>query len=525
MRPAETLNPSDVVMRSDSRLACGTGRWIGLVLLGALLALLSVHAAGVFLDFMASIRYPFQWDYGEGIVWQQAALIPGPLMYSNSQSLPFIVFHYPPLFYLLARAALWIQPDFLSAGRLVSSLSAVLIAIAVAGLVWISARRPSRAIAAAEFAIALATGLLVLCLHAVHNWGMLMRVDMAAIAFGMMGLVVGAWANGRFWGTAMALLICVASVFTKQTQLPVGVAVFLVALLRNPCGALCAAALAGVFGLGALGLMQGLTERGFLHNIIGYNINSFSPRHAYWVFWPERSSFLFMALMLIAAGATLLGLFQRRPTDPRLPAIGQFLLPFRLADRAMTSRAMLLVHFALASLMLFTALKSGAFFNYLLDWLCVGCVLIGVLLCDLVGTGWRFSLVTALLIPGVLNLPFREIPVRIPQQQLDRQAALVDRIAAAKKPVASEDMTLLMRAGTPVIFEPAIVTELASLGRWDEEPLVNMIRSGGFAFMITTEDTPGGSLHRTPAVDAAMRRAYPRVERFGPELWLHLPLN
>ena len=28
-------------------------------------------------------------------------------------------------------------------------------------------------------------GLLLLCLHAVHNWGMLMRVDMAAIAFGV----------------------------------------------------------------------------------------------------------------------------------------------------------------------------------------------------------------------------------------------------------------------------------------------------------------------------------------------------
>jgi hypothetical protein len=510
-------------MRSDSRLACGIGGWIGLVLLGVLLALLSVHAAGVFFDFMASIRYPFQWDYGEGIVWQQAVLIPGPLMYSNSQGLPFIVFHYPPLYYLLVRAALSIQPDFLSAGRLVSSLSAVVIAISVAGLVWISARCPSRPIARAELAIATAAGLLVLCLHAVHNWGTLMRVDMAAIAFGMMGLLVGAWADGRFWGTAMALLICVASLFTKQTQLPVGVAVFLVALLRNPRGALCAAALAGIFGLGALGLMQGLTEGGFLHNIVGYNINGFSPRYAYWVFWPERNSFLFMALMLTAGGATLLGLFYRRPTDPRLSAIRQLLLRLRLADRATTGRAMLLLHFALASLMLFTALKSGASFAYLLDWLCVGCVLIGVLLCDLIGTGWRFSLVTALLILGVLNQPFREIPERIPREQLDRQATLVRRIAAAEKPVASEDMTLLMRAGKPVIFEPAIVTELASLGRWDQGPLVNMIRSGGFAFMITTENTPGGSPRRTPAVDAAMREGYPRVEQFGPGLWLHLP--
>jgi hypothetical protein len=268
-------------MRSDPRLEPGIGDWIGLLLLGTVLALLSVHTAGVILDFMASIRYPFQWDYGEGIVWQQAVLIPGPRMYSNSQGLPFIVFHYPPLYYLLARAALWLQPDFLSAGRLVSSLSTGLIAISVAGLVWISARCPSPPIARVEFAIALAAGLLVFCLHAVRNWGVLMRVDMAAIAFGMMGLVVGAWANGRFCGTAIALMLCVASVFTKQTQLPVGVAVFVVALLSNPRGALAAAALAGIFGLGVLGLMQGLTEGGFLHHIIGYNINGLSPRHAY----------------------------------------------------------------------------------------------------------------------------------------------------------------------------------------------------------------------------------------------------
>jgi hypothetical protein len=493
------------------------------VLLGIFLALLSVHAEGVLLDFMASIRYPFQWDYGEGIVWQQAVLIPGPRMYSNSQGLPFIVFHYPPLFYLLSRAALSIQPDFLSAGRFVSSVSAVLIAISVAGLVWISARCPIRPAARGEFAIALAAGLLVLCLHAVHNLGLQMRVDMAAIAFGMMGLIVGAWANGRFWGTAMALLICVASLFTKQTQFPVGIAVFLVALLRNPRGALYAAALAGIFGLAALGLMQELTEGGFLHNIIRYNINRFSPRHAFWVLWPERSSFLVMALMLVAGGATLLRLIQQPPTDSRLPAIGQLLLRLRFADRPTTARAMLLLHFALASLMLFTALKSGASFNYLLDWLCVGCVLIGVLLCDLLVTEWRFSLVMALLILAVLNLPFREIPDRIPQEQLDRQAELVRRIAVAEKPVASEDMSLLMRAGKPVIFEPAIVTELTSLKQWDEGPLVDMIRSGGFAFMITTENTPGGSVRRTPAVDAAMRDAYPRVEQFSPGLWLHLP--
>jgi hypothetical protein len=53
---------------------------VGVVLLGILLALLSVQVSGVCLDFIAAIRYPFGIDYGEGIVWQQAMLIPGPRM-------------------------------------------------------------------------------------------------------------------------------------------------------------------------------------------------------------------------------------------------------------------------------------------------------------------------------------------------------------------------------------------------------------------------------------------------------------
>src|SRR5690242_13667235 len=86
------------------------------LLLAALLVLLSMHVVGVVADSVTAIRYPFELDYGEGIVWQQAALIPGPKMYGTSTELPFIVFHYPPLFHLLARGAGAIMPDLLSAG-------------------------------------------------------------------------------------------------------------------------------------------------------------------------------------------------------------------------------------------------------------------------------------------------------------------------------------------------------------------------------------------------------------------------
>ncbi|MGC2412336.1 MAG: hypothetical protein WA459_06535 [Stellaceae bacterium] len=495
-----------------------TRRWICLGLLGALLAVLLVRAVGVFHDFAATIRFPFELEYGEGIVWQQAALIPGPHMYGASQDLPFIVFNYPPLYYLLARAALSIEPSFLAAGRLVSALGAVLIALSVAALVRISARGGGRPIARAEWAIALATGLLVLRLYTVHDWSLLMRVDMAAIALSMLGLLAGALANGRFWGTTAALLVCVAAVFAKQTQLPAGAAVFLIALMRNPRGALGAAAIAGLVGLAELGLMQWLTDGGFLLNIVGYNINRYSLLHAYQLFLAEeRANLPFMALMPIAAVAIVLGLYGQPPAE-------------RQADRATTARLMVLTHFTLASLMLLFAGKSGANSNFFLDSDCVGCVLIGVMLCDLVGAEWRSSVaatppILALMILGVLILPQRDIPDAALEQQLIPMTALLSRVAAATKPVASEDMTLLMRAGKPLLFEPAIVTELATLGRWDEGPLVAMIRSGGFAFMITTDNTLGGSERRTPAVDAAMREAYPRVEQPTPFLWLHLPPN
>ena len=476
-----------------------------------LVALLAERLAGFSLDAVAALRYPFGLEYGEGLVWQQASLIPGPLMYGNSRGLPFIVFEYPPLYHLLTRAALWVQPDFLAAGRLVSVISAATTALSVAALVWLCGRRGDRSTARVQLAIAVASPLLMLCLPQVHRWSHLMRVDMAAAALGMAGLLVAVLADGRRLGTTMALLLCVASMFTKQTQLPFGVAVFVVALRRDPRGAVWAAGVAGSFGIAALALLEDVTAGGFLHHIIGYNINRFySPRIAFWgVFWPDRDSFPFIGLMLVAAAT--LGLDLRRERLARESLAG-------------TARAMLLLAFVLANLMLVTTLKHGASSNYLIDWLCLGGALIGVLLCDLVAMPWRFSLVAALLILALWNLPFRDLSDADLQQRYAREAALVQRIAAAQKPVASDDISLLLRAGKGMLFEPAIVTELALLGKWDETPLVKMIRSHGFAFMVTGDDFKGGGFfRRTPGVDAAMRQAYPLTEQIAPDLWLHLP--
>jgi hypothetical protein len=344
-------------------------------------------------------------------------------------------------------------------------------------------------------------------------------VDMIAVALGLAGVAIAAWSDGKLWGATGGLLLCVASVYCKQTELPAGIAVFVVMLLRRPRAAIGAASIAASSALSVLGFMQWVTSGGFLDNIIGYNVNRLAWANLDDVFWPERTSFPLMVLMPIAAYYVFRTVLATSPQDARS------LFRVRLANRATVARAMVLLHFALATLMLVTVFKSGGNCNYLLDWLCVGSVLMGVWLCDLRHAGRHFGAVVGLIILCLLPLPVRQMPDEFPRADLVRQSALVRRIAAATGPVASENMTLLMLAGKSVIIEPAIVTELASVGRWNEQPLVRMIASRGFAFMITTDDVHGATPHRTLAVDTAMRLAYPRVEQAGPTLWLHLPPN
>ena len=74
-----------------------------------------------FLDqSLFALRYPYDLDYGEGIVWQQMLMIPGGQMYGDITRFPYIVFHYPPVFHLAVRVVAELGLDGLVAGRIVS---------------------------------------------------------------------------------------------------------------------------------------------------------------------------------------------------------------------------------------------------------------------------------------------------------------------------------------------------------------------------------------------------------------------
>ncbi len=505
VRGAETASPPRAEVRAV-RLAT----YALLVLLCVLLP----HVLGVLLDYAYGTTSPLELDYGEGIVWQQAVLIPGPRMYAASQDLPFIVFHYPPVYYLLTHLAGAFAPNLLVAGRCVSVCATLLTGVLAGTLVYLSAggARWTR------LGIAASVGCLVPCLHAVHLWGGLMRVDATAIAFSLAGLAVGLARPGRFANILAGLLLCTVAVFTKQTQMSAGVALCLVSLCLNARATLAAAAVTVTLAVAAAAWLQMVTAGGFLQNVVGYNINRFSLRTAYGIFRDERTSAPVM-LLILPAGLVVAADLRRtwRQASGWRPFV---------RDAGAVRRAGLLAYVLLTGGTLLAVFKSGGNFNYLIEWLCAGCIMVGVALCRLTldarEAAWRPAVMLAVLTASVAWLPLRQTLGLYDAAKLQHYAALIDRIAQASKPVSSENMTLLIQAGKQVVYEPAIVTELAELGRWDESSLVAMIRAQAFAFMLTADDTPSLLTRRTAGVDAAMREAYPCDVRLDTALWVHL---
>ena len=475
----------------------------------AIAALIHVaRSSGVVADFWDAVRYPFEIDYGEGIVWQQAELFGTGRMYAPVTGFPFLVFHYPPLYYALVAAIRPVFDDGLAAGRAVSAMSSMGLATLVACIV-VRASPPRAPLLLAGIA-----GLSVLCSGNVWTWGLLMRVDLVAIALSFLGLLIAHRSGGRFAPTAVALLACTAAVFTKQLQVSAGIAVFAVSFMQRPRSALLAAGCVGSAGLAGLAWLQWRTMGGFLHHIVDYNVNPLSLRYLAGVLQIESRDTLLLALGLVSAVQVW----------RRLPA-WQNLITQTRSNPVTASRVLSLGHYGLCALTLLTAAKQGSNANYFIEFLASGGVLTGLAAVAWFQAGrWRWlGYQQAVLCVAALATPYREMPALERAQDSAAQWAVVARIRQAHGPVASENMTLLLRAGRPVEYEAAIVTQLANSGAWDQAPLLAMIRERRFAFMITIDDRLTPVSLRTPAVEATMRIAYPTAESVAPGIWINLP--
>ena len=481
--------------------------------LAALTVAVLVLAAklALFLAFAAkAVRFPYELDYGEGIVWQQMLLMFDGRGYGAIDGLPAIVFHYPPVFHgLVMGTSKAFALDPLAAGRLVS-LAATLVAGAFVGLIAyrLARREADRRTATLS---ATAGGLIALAFLPVSIWAPLMRVDMVAMALSLAGLHCGLAALERPRMVLLAALCFVAAVYTKQTSLAAPAATFLVLLLVRPRTAFTGIAACLILGLAALGALAWATDGGFLRHIFLYNINRFDTSRLIWIPQMAAAHMMFFAAVGVGLFAGLSGRFPAFRAERSLRALRSDLA----APGGDGAFLMLLVYLLAATATLAMVAKSGASINYLIEWMLASAIFAGLGLAALAGRPKARRL--ALLLPLAVAFQAVLVPAEpgfaaaMTASRTRELEQLSAQIAAASRPVISDDMVILLRSGKEVQWEPAIFAELASTGAWDERPFVERIRRREFAFFVTV----GGRGSRlfdsryTPAVADAIAAAYP----------------
>jgi hypothetical protein len=487
------------------RLTAGAS---GLLMIAGLLYFASFDLRGA----GAVVTYPFGLDYGEGIVWQQALLIPGQRMYGPIDHLPFIVFHYPPVYHLMTRAVMAFGVDPLVAGRTVSVAATAMIAISIAWLV--AAGLAGRVGRSAVLVGAVIGAPLPLSLSPVEYWFPLMRVDMLAIALAFLGVVFAVRAEQQPGWLAPAMLAFVLSVYTKQTELCAPAAALVVLLMVRPRAAILAGLGGAIFGLAALAWLEWLTGGGFLRHILAYNVNTWKFA---WLVSRLREVAIY-SILLAAAVAGLAASWHGPGTAKRsiiVPLVSVWLLLSLVMSVA-------------------TVGKIGSAGNYFIELICVCAVAVGML----VGLCWQAVIGSqgsrdVVLRVGLVCLAFSLVAVMVKRppyyltHNLDPETTairenLVREIARQDRPVLSEDMVLSLRGGQEVPIELAIFHELAQVGVWDQRHLLDLIDTHSFAFLITTTDKIYSPHWYTPELLAAMARAYPRVETRGPYV-VHYP--
>ena len=469
------------------------------------------------------VTFPDQFDYGEGIVWQQMLLMFTPDAYGRIDGFPSIVFHYPPVFHAGAAALSRLTGlDGLAAGRLLSLLATFATAL-FAGL--LTARMlEGRAGARTRWLAGAAAGLALLTVWPLLLWAPRMRVDVLACAFALGGMLLAVRAfDGKARLIHVAALCFVLSVFTKQVFVAAPAATFIVLLWLRPRIAWAGIASSIAMGLVVLGGLEWATGGGFIRHVLFYNVNRFDPARLMILVPPLTFHIAYLAVA--AAGVT---------------AVARRVAAVRRATAGSTDilNLVMLVYLAIKTLMLPMIGKVGSADNYMMEWFCAVMIFMGVGVAPLIariaerpltdsGAPSRWPMV-AMLVPALLAAQ----AIILPGWQRERpdagrtreRAALIRRIALADKPVISDDMVIVIRAGKRVVWEPAIFAELAHTGQYDERPFVDRIKRGEISFFVT-EGVRGDPLfddRYNPAIADAIDAAYPvKVKLAG--MVLHLP--
>jgi hypothetical protein len=439
------------------------------------------------------ILYPFPIDYGEGPLLRQLAYLQqgGTLagLYGDPGAPPYLIVNYPPVYLLVSQALGWGLPA-LMAGRIVSALAGVAVALSI----WRLVVQPSPPAYGRVFA--LCTTLTWFALPIVREWSGVMRVDMLGVALGLAGLVAVRHKRPLL-GTALVVL----ALLTKPSLLaaPLALAVWMISQPWRQWVRMAAVALA-VVGIVA----GGITLAGgniWLH-VIQANVNLWDEalargfwREAWQLHWP-----LMIAALLITLSVVIRS--WRQLTHP---------------TTIWTSMA---IAYTVGGIIVGLGIgKVGAYANYFLEWYAGMVWILGIgAQSALAHTTWRRWLAVGCVLAGSLAVaryiplwsetypkPYGMIEGQRPPRlivggygvwqdvQRERQildanavtaAALNAEIAALGGPVFTDVPGVAAQAGVEAPMQVFEHRQLLDVGLWDQRPMLRMLANGEMPLVV-----------------------------------------
>ena len=426
------------------------------VLLLGLVGLALVHAGVLVYHLAATLAFPFDLDYGEGYVLNDALrLARGEAIYVDLQQFPMVRSPYPPLFPLVWSWLVGLTgPSFL-AGRALS-------VAALAGVCALSAWNAWRA--RAGKAVTLVAPAIIAACPFVYQWAGYARVDLLALFFAAAGVMAAQWLRG--WrGVLLAAVLCTLAAWTKQTTLTAAVAVA-IALLRRDWrygpGFLLAVAVPSLAAYAALDLA---THGEFTHHVIlGNASNPFSPIRA-------------------TAYVLIFGLLDL----PLLAASGWWIRRAGLQPVA--------VYAVVAAVASLSAGNSGSSINYLLEPI-IACALVlpfawRALPPHLVQLAPLLACVQLLMFvhwPNTFGTDYLQVGPhgRTPTAEDYAVGQAIDAAVQAEPgAVIAEPAGFALRNGRPVYLQPIDLRAEELKGRWQSGRLVSALSDGDFPLVIT----------------------------------------
>lgn len=485
---------------------------------------------------LASLSFPFEIDYGEGIVWQQALLFFSPKAYGSIDKIPFIVFHYTPLYHLfvlgMAKATGW---DMLFAGRCVSIFATLMIATVIG--ILINEAMPADASKKHRVLASALIGLTIFSILPIFDWSQLMRVDMLAELLTLIGFWLGLKSYRRPGLIYLAAFFFVAAVYAKQNMVAAPIALFGLMLWIRPKLGASGIATSVVIGLLVLGMMSYLTSGQFINHILYYNINTFDWGRLRHLFPTMISHVNLLAAIFVVL---IFGIvkFGRIFLKNRIPEVRSIIG----SNQGLLALLSTLIYFMIATPMLILFAKEGANLNYTIEWFVASVLLIGI---SIFGSASEFEGVNknihssssilkikSLTILLLIALHVISIGRYLPEHRLfDDHAGkmvqlenLCNRVRSSPKPVISDELVMLLRCGKSVQWESAIFAQLEKNGMWNPSSFITEIRAQNFGMFITVGErgNPLFDSRYSPAVADAIDTAYPLKQRIAGFI-VHLP--